>query len=630
MKNIAFVIIYCLTFLQISAQKTCRCDEGEKLKPKIYDYADNGKIDSAFLVYEEIKKQPSDACMLMYYHGTSQLFMQKQDWPKAWIALNAADKLLKKAGCIEAVISKHYSITGLFFTRTNKLDSAAWAFLKAVEAGEKSDNKYALARSYGDVASTVSKTGDLVKSIEYDRKAVAIARMLNDKPGVQLLAAKLLNLASTNLALYENTGNKILLDSAVIFATEAKTAASKGGEIKIILESFYVISKYNLIVKNYTLSKVYCDSIINQHIPGFTNYPMHLAYFNKSEIAREEKNYQMAASFADSSQKYAALFTPQSEVKSLELVYKINKQLNNSSRSLPAFERMVMLKDSLLNLEKNKTINELEKKYNQAKNEKTINELSQQKLIYALSGLGGLLIVGLIAFYFRQQSLKHKHKILETEQRLNRARMNPHFFFNALTAMQRFAMKENDGKALASNLSKFSNIMRETLESTYKEYVTVKQEIEFLKEYMEIQKMRFPQLFTYSLMVDGEMEPNYVMIPSMIIQPFIENSIEHGFLGINYTGEIRVDFKQKDKTITIEIQDNGKGLITPAKENQLNGQADNEHISRASQIIKDRIYLLNIKLKTKSDFSIDNNNEGNGVIVKIHLPVIYANENIAG
>jgi LytS/YehU family sensor histidine kinase len=198
--------------------------------------------------------------------------------------------------------------------------------------------------------------------------------------------------------------------------------------------------------------------------------------------------------------------------------------------------------------------------------------------------------------------------------------MNPHFFFNALTAMQRFALKENDGKALASNLSKFSNIMRETLESSYKEYVTVKQEVEFLKEYMEIQKMRFPELFTYSLMLDGEMEPSDVMIPSMIIQPFIENSIEHGFADIDYPGIIRVDFKQQDKIIMIEITDNGKGLSTP-------GTKNNEHISRASQIIKDRIYLLNIKLKTKADFSIDNNKEGKGVIVKIHLPVIYANEN---
>ena len=73
----------------------------------------------------------------------------------------------------------------------------------------------------------------------------------------------------------------------------------------------------------------------------------------------------------------------------------------------------------------------------------------------------------------------------------------------------------------------------------------------------------------------------------------------------------------------IQITDNGKGLNTTVKENLPNGQTGNEHISRASQIIKDRIYLLNIKLKTKAGFSIDNNSAGNGVIVKIHLPLLY-------
>ena len=106
--------------------------------------------------------------------------------------------------------------------------------------------------------------------------------------------------------------------------------------------------------------------------------------------------------------------------------------------------------------------------------------------------VAGLLALVALTFFIRQQSLKSKQTILETEQRLNRARMNPHFFFNALSALQSFALQENDGKALASNLSKFSHIMRETLESTYKEYVTIEQEKDFLNEYLELQKMRFP------------------------------------------------------------------------------------------------------------------------------------------
>jgi len=102
----------------------------------------------------------------------------------------------------------------------------------------------------------------------------------------------------------------------------------------------------------------------------------------------------------------------------------------------------------------------------------------------------------------------------------------------------------------------------------------------------------------------------------MILQPFVENSIEHGFTGISYPGHIAITFHKAASDLLITITDNGKGLLPAGKENV------QEHISRASQIIKDRIYLLNIKLKTRAGFSIDNNTNEKGVTVKIHLPVL--------
>ncbi|MBC7874695.1 MAG: histidine kinase, partial [Ferruginibacter sp.] len=275
--------------------------------------------------------------------------------------------------------------------------------------------------------------------------------------------------------------------------------------------------------------------------------------------------------------------------------------------------------DSIRNVEKTKQVTELERKYSQAKNEKTIEELAQQKRIYLLLALAGLFGLAALAFFIRQQSLKNKQKILEAEQRLNRARINPHFFFNALASLQAFALQENDGKALASNLSKFSHIMRETLESTYKEYITIEQEKDFLNEYLELQKMRFPQKFTYAITMDGNIDEDDMMLPSMILQPFVENSIEHGFSGISYPGNVTLQFSKEANDLLITITDNGKGLVTAVKE-------QNEHISRASQIIKDRIYLLNVKLKTRARFSIDNNEVGKGVVVKIHLPVLYKHD----
>ncbi|HRG83662.1 MAG TPA: histidine kinase, partial [Chitinophagaceae bacterium] len=199
---------------------------------------------------------------------------------------------------------------------------------------------------------------------------------------------------------------------------------------------------------------------------------------------------------------------------------------------------------------------------------------------------------------------------------LNRARMNPHFFFNTLTSIQKLVLQEKNGEVMAGNLARFSNIMRETLESTYKEYISIEQEIEFLTQYLEVQKVHFPGIFNYEIFTAGELESDELLIPPMIIQPFVENSIEHAFAGLSYTGEIKVSFQKKNKELLIIITDNGKGLPSPDQKN-------NEHISRATQIIRDRIYLLNRKLKTKAAYQISNCENKQGAQVTIQLPLIY-------
>lgn len=192
--------------------------------------------------------------------------------------------------------------------------------------------------------------------------------------------------------------------------------------------------------------------------------------------------------------------------------------------------------------------------------------------------------------------------------------MNPHFFFNALASLQSFAINETDNMSIAENLSKFSYIMRETLENSYREYVTIHQEIDFLTEYLKLQVLRFPDKFDFKILNAIE-SPDDVLLPSMIIQPFIENSIEHGFANIDYKGDLSIIFRNEDNSTLIEIRDNGRGL-----NNQI--EKSKGYISRAKQIVTDRIYLLNLKLKSHAKFSIENDKSGQGVVVRIELPLI--------
>ncbi|MBK8079202.1 MAG: histidine kinase [Saprospiraceae bacterium] len=191
-----------------------------------------------------------------------------------------------------------------------------------------------------------------------------------------------------------------------------------------------------------------------------------------------------------------------------------------------------------------------------------------------------------------------------------------------MASLQSFAINETDSMAIAENLSKFSHIMRETLENTYREYNSIQQEIDFMTEYLELQQMRFPNKFTFEIL-NSVSDSDSILIPSMIVQPFVENSVEHGFANIDYKGFIELEFSQQGGNTVVKISDNGRGLGHQSLKSK-------PYISRASQIIKDRIYLLNLKLKTNAQFSIQNNDKSEkGVNILITLPEIYDHENLS-
>lgn len=389
-------------------------------------------------------------------------------------------------------------------------------------------------------------------------------------------------------------------------------------DVNNIKEQIIALTRMSAIAESrneFTKALNYIDSALSMCKPGLNNRQYVTLYGDKGFIYFKLNNYKEARRYADSGLKYSMEEKyPPLISNSYSLIYDIEVAAENYKEALWARDNQKKISDSLFTAERTKTVNELEKKYNQAKNERTIKELSQQKQIYLLLALAGFLALLLIGFFLRQQSLKHKQVVLETELRLNRARMNPHFFFNALASLQSLALKATDQTSVASNLSKFSHIMRETLESTYNDYVTIEDEAHFLQQYLDLQQVRFPQKFNYEIIIDEHVEADELMVPSMIVQPFVENSIEHGFNGIDYKGNITVHFTKQSTTLQIIVTDNGKGFST-------NEEIKEKHISRAGQIVKERIDLLNLKLNAKAGFEITEQ-KGKGVEVKITLPEI--------
>jgi tetratricopeptide (TPR) repeat protein len=609
MNNIRFLVMLLFT-AGVQAQNNCHCP----LLPALQYQQRNDPSFSLSAAAASLKKSSAAACMAGYNELYAQLLISRAMFDSAGIYLQKALDYYTGNNCSNSAFITYYKTAAQLFHNKGdyaKATELCFKLLPLTEAqGYQQDKAYGLLL----IAASFNRTKESAKGIVYAREAIPVISQLE----LPLEKASLLHdLSVRYLWRYQDTKNETLLDSAELFLKNCLQIARTNQYSRLLAKAYNKMNGLAYERRDYKAAMIYIDSSLQIFKNLGDTILMATSYGDKADVMMELEQYTEAKKFADTClQLHQQTKNPETIANAWALIYEISNRSQNYKDAVWAMNNYIEITDSLTNAKKSEQINELEQKYNKAKNEKTIKELAQQKQIYLLLALAAMLAAAAIAFFLRQQKLRHKKHILETEQRLNRARMNPHFFFNALTALQKFALKENNGQVMASNLSKFSNIMRETLESTYKEYVTIEQEMEFLNEYLEVQKIRFPQAFSYDVSAAADLEVDALLIPAMIIQPFVENSIEHGFAGVEYAGKITVRFEQENKNLLICITDNGKGLLTTVKEN-------NEHISRASQIIKDRIYLLNIKLKTKAGFSIDNGTSGHGVAVKINLPLLY-------
>jgi hypothetical protein len=224
-----------------------------------------------------------------------------------------------------------------------------------------------------------------------------------------------------------------------------------------------------------------------------------------------------------------------------------------------------------------------------------------------------------------QLALKESKLMLEKE--LNKttltsikAQMNPHFIFNALNTIQSYVYM-NDKKNAGIYISKFSDLTRSILEMSNKETISVYEEITTLELYLSLEKMRFEDSFEYAIQVSDKLEVDKIMLPSMLIQPYVENAVKHGLLHKKSNRELHIYFEQEHQFLKIIIDDNGIGR----KQSEALKSANNKgHQSFAMEANKKRLEILLQKHKDITLEIIDKQNEwgdATGTQVVIKLPI---------
>lgn len=239
------------------------------------------------------------------------------------------------------------------------------------------------------------------------------------------------------------------------------------------------------------------------------------------------------------------------------------------------------------------------------------------------------LIIWLI-IYSRTRTIKKRERvrseiserITEFEMKALRAQMNPHFIFNAINSIQNFMLDNNVDEAL-NYLSDFAKLIRLTLDNVSKKKISLDDELEYLKYYLSLEKMRFDKKFDIQVILPDELSYSKIEIPPMIIQPYIENSIKHGFSQKSNGAKIIVKFEiVNEEFLVCTVEDNGIGR-TKSKELNKNNKT---HKSKGSFITNERLELLNQTQEKKGykAVTIDLYNDFNiaiGTKVRIQIPI---------
>ncbi len=243
--------------------------------------------------------------------------------------------------------------------------------------------------------------------------------------------------------------------------------------------------------------------------------------------------------------------------------------------------------------------------------------------------LGVLLIAGIVFYFFRRRvsvikerekiRSQYEQKIAEVEMASLRAQMNPHFMFNSLNSINNFILK-NDPDNASGYLTKFSRLMRLILDNSRSEWVLLENELKALELYIQLEAVRFDHAFSYSIEVNRDINTETVIVPPLLIQPYVENAIWHGLLHRKTPGG-RLDIKlwKNDGVLHIEIEDNGVGR---EESKRMKSKTATRHKSHGMKITAERMDIVNKVYNVDAGVTItdlDTEKDRNGTRVLITL-----------
>lgn len=523
-------------------------------------------------------------------------------------------------------LARAYGSIGIVFSEQSNYSKALEYHLKALKIYEQSDDKLRLSRVYNNIGIVYKSRKEEFKALEYFLKAKELQEKIGDKT---------IGITTTNIAnIYLDQKN---YPKAIEFYKKAENYFTNDphlrgeGELYNNLGLYYKgISESEKAIESWEKAKDKFNAIEDKFGISDTYYNLGEFYFEQNNLEKALQNTQKAKELA-------------TEIKTLEMIVlsenllsKIYEQKGDLNKSLEHFKSYSIAKDSLTNYENIRKAVQSEMNFEFEKRESLHKKEQQQKEILlkeqakrhtlqlVFGGLFLILTVGLgFLFYSRNQlkkTLTLQKNLAEYEQKALHLQMNPHFVFNCLGSISSFIVQNGNDSAI-KYLAKFSKLMRLTLEYSKESLIPVDKEIEGLQNYLELEQLRFNQIFDFKITKDKNIEDD-MALPPLLIQPFVENAIIHGLIPKKEFGLVSIDFSLTDKNLICTITDNGIGFN---KSKEMKENSVQIHKSMALDIIKKRLEMMGDSTSKATAFTIEEiieNGEIKGTKVVLKLPVM--------
>lgn len=217
---------------------------------------------------------------------------------------------------------------------------------------------------------------------------------------------------------------------------------------------------------------------------------------------------------------------------------------------------------------------------------------------------------------------RERNKLRELEMQALRAQMNPHFIFNCLSSINRFVLM-NETEAASDYLTKFSRLIRTVLNNSKKSLISLEDELDMLRLYLDMENLRFNNGFDYSINMNNDVDPKNICIPPLLFQPFAENAVWHGLMHKKERGHLKIKLHVQDNLLLFAIEDNGVGRKAASS---VKSKSAEKNKSLGLQITKERLSLINSYADEETFFEIQDlyDESGNAAGTKVLLKIKYS------